>query len=328
MNSCLVKTDIHFVLGKYSNINICAYKTINAHIPFRTILLVNHQKPAHFMFPKFEINHNAHNFSQIDNSIFDKLYEYLDLSYENKNNDREKKYEDFSYKGYYEYEGELYVFIEIRNNNKVIISNEGDNIITSYALVSEITNGKHLYGIPINQKLVDFILNNISLFTLYNSHGIPYEYPIVGYISKKREMLHYTCAFGISASSFGSIFGCYYYFTNYNNVKDAECIFRFAICLGNTLMKENFPNDDNIDSQMKTHRLSICKNNSEKMKLRISDYYGDWTSNYDSVILPFVELDDGTYIEEAPIICVKTPEQFKCLGCIKREIKINILENI
>lgn len=328
MNPFLVKTDIHFVLGKYSKINICAYKIVNGHTPFHAILLIKNEHPGHFMFPNFEIKHHVHNFSQIDNSIFNKLYEYFKVSNGKNNSIREKSFDDFTYKGYYEYEGELYVFIEISFNNKVIILDENDTIMTSYALVSEITNSKHLYNIPINSKLVNLVLNNLSLFTLHNPQGIPYEHPMIGYAGKKRDLLHYICAFGITNSSFGSIFGPYYYFTTYENVKKSECIFRFAICLGNTLIKENFPNDKIIESPIKEERMNMSENNNEKMKLRIADYYGEWTLNFDSVILPNVELDDGGNIPETPIFCVKNPEQFKCLGCLKREMKINILENI
>lgn len=333
MNTFLVKTDIHFVLGKYFKINICAYKTMNGVVPFKVILLINDENPTIFSLPTLDIKGPTHNFSQIDKFIFHKLSEILNINHLFKNDYREKYTDYFNYCGYYEYENELYVFIEIIHNvnninNKIIISDETDRNIANYVLISEITNEKHLYGIQINPKLVDFVLNNISLFALHNSQGIPYEHPIIGYVGKKRELLHYICAFGISSSSFGSIFGPYYYFTNYENAKNSQCIFRFALCLGNTLVKENFPNDIIVESHIKEERLNMIENNNEKMKLRISDYYGEWTSNYDSVILPNIDLDDGSHIENTPIFCIKIPEQFKCLGCLKRETKINILENI
>jgi hypothetical protein len=331
MNELLIQTYIRLILNKYTKLNLCAFRTINEIYPFNLIMLVNTQNPGHFMLPILDLQRYPDIFSHIDKIIFQNLYNFL-YSFESLDSgNREKKIKEFLYKGYYEHFDELYVFIEILDSNinkNIITDTLTTNHFTCFALVSEITNDKHLYGMPIETKLSRFLINNISLFTLKDSNCLPYEHPIVGYVGKKREMLHYIATFGVSKSSFGSIFGPYYYFTNYENTKDSECVFRFALCLGNCLIKENLPNDTIIFSPMKQDRLNSCENNSEKMKIRITDYNGEWTHHYDSVILPNVDLDDGTYIDETPLFCVKNREQFYCLGCLKRETKINILQII
>ena len=58
--------------------------------------------------------------------------------------------------------------------------------------------------------------------------------------------------------------------------------------------------------------------------MRITDYDGKWTEDYDSVYLGKVELDDGNFIKETPLIVVKNYNQQyplsyhyinkKCLG--------------
>lgn len=331
MNQLQTQTDIRIILHKYTKLNLCAFQTINAYCPFHAILLTTCKKTGHLVLPILELQKILTDFSHIDKIIFQTLYDFLHSVDSLNQDNKEKKEKDFQYKGYYEFFDELYVFIEIINNNKNLnmisdiakISN-----FTCFALISEITNFKHVYGIPIDIKLLHFFVNNILLFTLEDSRGVPYEHPLVGYVGKKKEMIHYIYTFGISKSSFGSIFGPYYYFTIYDNVKDSECVFRFALSLGNCLIKENLPNDKIVYSHIKEERLHLCENNSEKMKIRITDYNGEWSRHYDSVILPNVDLDDGTHIEQTPIFCVKDSEQFYCLGCLKRETKINILENI
>ena len=51
------------------------------------------------------------------------------------------------------------------------------------------------------------------------------------------------------------------------------------------------------------------------MTLRISDYDANWTKTYDSLYLGNVELDDGTFIQESPIIVTKDYNQQVPLSC-------------
>ena len=71
------------------------------------------------------------------------------------------------------------------------------------------------------------------------------------------------------------------------------------------------PNDPNDDSEIKKQRLndSSLKHNCEIQTLRISDHDGIWTKTYDSVYLGNIELDDGSFIEETPLIVLKDYKQ-------------------
>jgi hypothetical protein len=45
------------------------------------------------------------------------------------------------------------------------------------------------------------------------------------------------------------------------------------------------------------------------MTLRISDFNGLWSNEYDSVYLAELELDDGRQIKEAPMLVIKAHNQ-------------------
>ena len=47
----------------------------------------------------------------------------------------------------------------------------------------------------------------------------------------------------------------------------------------------------------------------EVLKMRISDHDGKWSENYDSVFLGKIELDNGSYLKNTPIIVLKDYNQ-------------------
>jgi len=88
-------------------------------------------------------------------------------------------------------------------------------------------------------------------------------------------------------------------------------IVRFALFTGSTKYVENMPNDPIDESDIKKQRINdeSLDQNLEIQTLRVSDHDGIWARTYDSVYLGNIELDDGSFIEEAPIIVLKDYNQ-------------------
>ena len=74
---------------------------------------------------------------------------------------------------------------------------------------------------------------------------------------------------------------------------------------------ENNLNDPNDESQIKKQRLEdqTIDQNFERLTIRISDHDGLWSTNFNSVYLGHVELDNGIYLENTPIFVIKEYEQ-------------------
>lgn len=224
--------------------------------------------------------------------------------------------------GFYEYEHDLYLFFDITNCEISL-----DEIYLSspvrFALIDEIINHKKVVNIPIDTNTLYFIINNESMCYLYNEKNKPYETPIVGYIGKETEnKLKFASMFGESAKDKLSLFGPYFYFTNFSNsikkctnFNDMEFnkggIVRFALFIGTTKYVENIPNSPNDESLIKKQRLedeTIDKKN-ELLTLRISDHDGLWAEKFDSVFLNDLELDDGSFLPDVPILALKEYNQ-------------------
>ena len=84
-------------------------------------------------------------------------------------------------------------------------------------------------------------------------------------------------------------------------------IVRIALFIGNMLIKMNDPDDPIDESEIKKMRLNDPKIDAkyESLTIRITDYDGLWTKDYDSVYLGRIELDDGTFYKESPLYVVK-----------------------
>jgi hypothetical protein len=187
-----------------------------------------------------------------------------------------------------------------------------------FALPTEILNEKMLSGFKIAEDVTDFFQFNSRINYLYDKNNERYELPVVSYVCKPENKTNFTYIFGVSAEDNQSIFGPYYYFTNYENaVKEAQKhnskfgIIRIALFLERTKLVQNLITDDIDDSEIKSERLtdSNLDTNYERLTMRISDHSGRWCQHYDSIMISNVRLDDGTLLKNTPIICVKTYEQ-------------------
>lgn len=214
------------------------------------------------------------------------------------------------FNGFYEYNHDLYLFYDITDYARSNILDSTTYLHNAtFAIMDEIANHKHIGPIPIDDKISTFFINNHFLFL--PNH--PIEEPIVAYVSKPTiQKAHFSSIFRESAQTKSAILGPFYYFTNYENaIKQGSHVVRFALFMGRTKFIEDFPNDPMDDSDIKYQRLhdpslDIMK---ERVTMRISDHAGKWSSEYDSVSLGRLELDDGSYLDNAPFYVVKQYDQ-------------------
>jgi len=165
-----------------------------------------------------------------------------------------------SYKGYRLYNNEYYLFFEyeIQNyNDENIIYKDIKYIWTT---IDEIVNLKKTLNFDINTSITSFFLNNIDICNIYiidpntNIEKIA-EIPITTYYSNNSFLYQ----FGIKRENTLNTFGPFYYFYDYNDVKNCKII-RILIFLGKTNIYINNPNINNIP-------------------------YIDWINNFNSITL-------------------------------------------
>jgi hypothetical protein len=252
--------------------------------------------------------------------------------------------EKIEFDGFYEYLNNLYLFFDMSNFE----SNIDDTYSYSpvrFALIEEIVNHRNICNMQISNDTCSFFLKNKSINYIYNDKYEPYEIPIVGYVGKPTpEKMNFVLTFGESAKNKSGILGPYYYFTDFYHairqggwskdykpekmydklITDNENgrfikggIIRFALFSGRTKYIENMPNDPNDESEIKKQRMQDpnLNTNHEILTLRISDHDGLWANSYDSVYLSNIELDDGTLLEDTPVLVIKDYNQQIPLSC-------------
>lgn len=233
---------------------------------------------------------------------------------------RVDNFDDFNnfvqFDGYYINENILYLFFDVSKCKYDV-----DKIYTAqFALIDEITNHKAVCNVKICDETTMFFTNNESINYLYDKHNEVIEIPVVGYVGKTTlEKLNFTYVFGETSKNKLAIFGAHFYFTDFNNsIKNKSYgVVRFALFAGKTKYIENDQNLPIDESEIKQQRLNDLNlnRNYEIQTLRISDHDGNWTKMYDSIYLGKLELDDGTFIEDTPMIVVKSYEQQIPLSC-------------
>ena len=238
------------------------------------------------------------------------------------------------FNGYYEFEKSMYLFFDTTNYQLNV-----ENSSSLFVLPDEIINHGKVCNIPISKDSTRFFVINDSFNYLHNKNKEEYEIPVVGFVGKQTpEKSNFTYIFGESPKNKSAVLGPYYYFTNFNyairqggwsnNYKPERSynklitdnengrylkggIIRFALFTGNTKYIENMPNSPIDESEIKNQKLNdiLFNKNYEIQTLRISDHDGTWTRIYDSVYLGNQELDDGSFLEETPMIVLKDYNQ-------------------
>lgn len=253
-----------------------------------------------------------------------------------------KNFEEFNKKivfdGYFGYNNNLYLFFDITNNEVNIDYTYSYNPLM-FALTDEIINHGKICNISISEDTKNFFIVNDSINYLYDENNEAYEHPIVGFVGKPTpEIINFTHIFGERPRNKSAILGPYYYFTDFNYairqggwthdykpgymynklITDNEYgrylkggIVRFGLFTGKTKYVENIPNAPNDCSEIKKQRMNdpSLNQNYEIQTLRISDHDAIWTKTYDSVYLGNTELDDGSFVEETPLIVLKDYKQ-------------------
>jgi hypothetical protein len=325
--------DSHFItdINEYENIILCVYKVnTNGKYPFLEFLLINDEFDSLTLpkVPKFSLfnKENLLSYSKVFLSSILKISNFNSFD------------ENVEINGFYEYDKNLYLFLDVTNCE----FNIDFNFIISqiqFALTDEILNHKKVCNIEINADTSNFFLENDLINYLYDKNNEAYEIPLTGFVGKPTpEKLNFCYTFGETAKDKSGILGPYYYFTDFlNSVRQGgwsndykpEIIFnklvtdnnygrysrggivRFAIFTGQTKYIENMPNDENDRSEIKKNRLqdTTLDKNYEIQTLRISDHDGKWTKNNNSVYLGNIELDNGSLIKDAPLIVLKEYNQ-------------------
>jgi hypothetical protein len=213
--------------------------------------------------------------------------------------------------GFFDYSGNantntnnLYMFFDISRVSFVINDAFSDNTVW-LTLIDEIVNHRRLSNNVILNTVSDLFLQNDAFCFLLDESGDSYEIPIVKYVSKRANLLNFTYVFGEPAGDQDSIFGPYYYFTDYENaIQDARNIppktstedttkdifsfkleipggiVRFAIFTGIMKYVEN-----HLLSEIERNQLRIEDDSLESELEEIADYDGLWREHYDSVYI-------------------------------------------
>jgi hypothetical protein len=303
---------------KYNNIKkifICGYRVNNTELfPFLNFLLKNDIETKELVFPSLVSN-------DLSIDIISKITKKINAIFYNIISD-----DNYEYKGFYYYKNNIYLFFDF-TNCKLIINSIYKNSIIWPVLTDEIINKQNVCNIKINLDVTNFFNENIDFIFLKDKNEKIYEIPSVVYIGKEISKLNFTYIFGASKPNNNLLFGSYYYFTNFYNAikeiieenkrnkrnkesKENEIgIIRFALF---TVLTKVILNNitDSVDKSMIKRELLENKNNLyENLTLRITDYDGNWTENYDSIYVGDIELDNGEKMKNTPIYVVKNYEQ-------------------
>jgi hypothetical protein len=306
--------------------------------PFNTILLSNNFTDV-LNFPSIDMYYN--NESKNSTNIVSMINCYLYSIFLSNTNSGISNYvfDSFvdlvEYKGFYVYENKVYIFVDLTKID-INVDLVNRNSLYWFALVDEIVNKQSICNIQISEVVIDFFMNNNEFIFFKNSKGEIIEVPSVVYTGSHDKTIQFKFTFGNIACDNNAILSSGFYFTNYinairqggwsidykpefkygkqiteydNGKYSKGGIIRYALFLGNHLIKNNDINDSIDDSEIKKNKLynnqNIIDYNYEKMTLRISDHDGLWKQKYDSVYLGKIELDNGDYLKNYDTYVIK-----------------------
>jgi len=331
----LLDTDLTNILlnFKINEIILVPFKiNFNCNAPFNTFLLTRSISST-LNFPHINLTH-----VDSDELFLSTIYCYLYSLFMTNNNIDIEKYNldcfisSVEFKGIYFEDSKVYAFVDL-TKLEIIIDQVNRNSTFWLVLLDEIVNRKQVCNIDINSEVTDFFLKNHDFIYFKDSKNEQIEIPIVAYLGTHDKMLRFRYIFGNVVSDCNdALLGSGYYFTNFlNSIRQGGWspdyndefkygenvttdngkyikggIIRYAVFLGNNLIKQNLPNDRVDESEIKKEKLINTDDNVyEKMTLRLSDHDGLWKQNYDSVYLGKLELDNGMYLKNCPMYVIK-----------------------
>ena len=315
-NSLNTNIDKLLETSNLDKVYIVAYEVNNnGAYPFLQFLLV---KYIGLTLPFISLNNPLTNNSITNTEELLKLATYFLLN-EIKFSTKKSIFDtEIIFDGFYEYNNEIYLFVDVTEEKLNLHDIYSDSSIR-FALVDEILNQKNVCNIDVHKHVTDFFNSNYQFSILKDEKNEPYEVPVVSFIGKPENNLNFTYIFGEIKQNKNAILGPYYYFTDFTNAfkenmheNDTKYgVVRFAVFMKNIKYIENRQDDDIDASETKKMRLQdeTLDLNYERLTMRISDYDGLWAQNYDSCYLGHIELDNGEYLKNTPIIVVKEYNQ-------------------
>jgi hypothetical protein len=305
--------DDYLESNTFNEIKIVAYEVNNDGVsPFLQFLLFKDDFLPYLSLPFIPLNYNNATSEQIIN-MAKIVFIGLNLT---------DNYESFAknivFDGFYEHNGEMFLFVDITKNKLNLYDIYSDSVVR-LALVDEILNQKHVCNIPVDKTITDFFIQNYEYCVLKDNNNEDYEIPVVSYVGKPVNKLNFTYTFGETKQNKNAILGPHYYFTSFENAfkegminnDNKYGVVRFAVFTKKIKYIENFV-DDNIDeSETKKMKLQdeTVDQQYERLTMRITDYDGKWAENYDSCYLGYIDLDNGEQLKNTPILVVKEYNQ-------------------
>jgi hypothetical protein len=182
---------------------------------------------------------------------------------------------------------DCYLFINIS-----VLKLETNHLSVNMVLIDEIMNTKQMYNINIAEEVTNFFLRNNEFIYLKDEKERNIEIPKVVYVGKPEKTLEFTFVFGNTKSlekSKNSLFGPYYYFTDFENAQqqikemNEPCkkgIVRFAIFTGKMLIPNEIRNEikNNLEEDLTNDYNSVYfynenENDNENPIFIVEDYY-------------------------------------------------------
>jgi hypothetical protein len=303
--------DKELFLDLFSTVKICAYQILNKKLnPFLQFLLVNDTFTNTLSLPSINILKITENIA-LSNTC--DLLSYIQ-NFLGEISEKLSILENNNFMGFHldKKTKTLFLFYDLSDCRlNISLVYKKSNIW--FCLVDEIINKQHVCGIMIDPKVTNFFLVNQQFITLTNNLGHKIENPVVCYIKKEIGQLNFTHYFGLSKMDTNESFlGPYYYFTDFENAlysinDEKKGLIRFAVFLGKMLVKLNYPEDSIDNSDLKREKLKGSI--KEQLTMRITDYNGIWTNNYDSCFIGKIKLDNGDILGNTPVFAVKKYEQ-------------------
>ena len=319
--------------NRVSKIEICGYEIDNSGIsPFVKYLFEKDVLTNILGFPFESLNYDSLKSKSLIIYTKIKLFNLLQLpNYDNYD-------AKIQFKGFMVLGDTVKIFFDL-SECKILLNDIFESNTMWFCLLDEIVNYQYVLNFSIDETITSFFKNNMNFCFLHDKNNVCYEVPSVYYTGRNSSMtLNFTHMFGVSTSNKNSILGPYFYFTDYQTAVKQGCwttdnkpgvkygkvitdnedgryknggIIRFAIFLGKMKKIENFQIDANDMSDTKRERLDdfSLNQNMEMLTMRISDHDGKWAENYDSASIENIELDNGDYLENTPIIVVKNYDQ-------------------
>ena len=318
-----LNTDINFVIPEaVKNINVLGYRiNTEKQNPFLEFLLI--KTPHGLDYLKKIVNVINMTIETTLNVININLKMLLFGLYSNDSTDESNSHFIKCYNGCKIYDENIYLFLDLTKMNISLMDTHRTNDIF-FCLIDEILNTGKVCDIGILPNVTKFFtysnVEKYKFYHLYDDDNKLYEIPKVVYCGINKNKLLFTYTFGVSKDNKSAILGPYYYFTDFKNaMKQASNdlkegvggIIRFAIFLGKTKVKTNSLTEDEDLSDIKKEKLSVENEytNYERMTIRITDYDGNWSNDYDTVILEDIQLDDYVKVKNTPMYVCKEYEQ-------------------